>query len=201
MVRYRSFDGHFRVGRPLRVVENGPEWLVTHLAEGTVVAEPELADGRGLRGAPLSERWTHPRVTVYRAWSRADVLMLFPRNRPFSLWLFREQGTFAGWYVNLEEQHVYGDHLISTQDDILDIWVPAETGEPEWKDEDELASAITAGRITAEQAAAIRAEGERVWAERPWPTGWEEWVPPPEWTTPELPEGWDAEGHELREGV
>jgi hypothetical protein len=27
--------------------------------------------------------------------------------------------------------------------------------------------------------------------ERPWPTGLEDWLPPKEWTLPELPSGWD----------
>ena len=71
--------------------------------------------------------------------------------------------------------------------------MPAETGEPEWKDEDELAAAVEAGRFTADEAASIRAEGERVWAERPWPTGWEEWLPPAEWAQPELPDGWNED--------
>ena len=34
--------------------------------------------------------------------------------------------------------------------------------------------------------------GERVWRERPWPTGWESWTPPADWVTPDLPEGWDG---------
>ncbi len=70
--------------------------------------------------------------------------------------------------------------------------MPAETGEPQWKDEDELDAATRVGRLTPEQATAIRAEGERVWRERPWPTGWEDWRAPSEWTTPELPADWDA---------
>jgi len=45
VVRYRSIDGAFRAARPLTVVEDGPEWLVTHLPENTVVAVPVLAEG------------------------------------------------------------------------------------------------------------------------------------------------------------
>ena len=100
--------------------------------------------------------------------------------------------TLVGWYVNLEDVHELGAQTITTRDHVLDIWVPAETGEPEWKDEDELEAALRVGRVSAEQAMAIRAEGERVWRERPWPTGWEGWLPPAEWTTPELPAGWNA---------
>ena len=193
VLRYRSVDGAFRAARPLTVVEDGPEWLVARLPEDTVVAMPVLTDGRGLRDVPLEERWAHPRATVLRPWTGSDLVMLFPREREFSLWLFREHGTFRGWYVNLEERHVRGARTIDTRDGILDLWVPAETGEPQWKDEDELEAAIVQGRVTADQAARIRADGERVVAEHPWPTGWEDFVPDPAWPVPELPEGWDAE--------
>ena len=46
--------------------------------------------------------------------------------------------------------------------------------------------------MTADEAARIRAEGERIVAERPWPTGWEDFVPDPAWPPPELPDGWEA---------
>jgi len=192
VLRYRSIDGAFRSARPLTVVEDGPRWLVTHLPEDTVVAVPVLTDGRGLRDVALAERWAHPRSTVLRPWTRSDLVMLFPRDREFSLWLFRERGALRGWYVNLEERHVRGARTIDTRDAVLDLWVPAETGEPQWKDEDELESAIVQGRVTAGQAAQIRAEGERIVAERPWPTGWEDFVPDPAWPPLELPDGWEA---------
>ena len=192
VLRYRSIDGAFRSARPLTVVEDGPRWLVTHLPEDTVVAVPVLTDGRGLRDVALAERWAHPRSTVLRPWTRSDLVMLFPRDREFSLWLFRERGALRGWYVNLEERHVRGARTIDTRDAVLDLWVPAETGEPQWKDEDELEAAIVQGRVTADEAARIRAEGERIVAERPWPTGWEDFVPDPAWPPPELPDGWEA---------
>src|SRR4051794_38216819 len=145
VLRYRSIDGRFRAGRPLRVVDDGDEWFVTYLAAGTRVATPVLADGRGLRDVPLEERWRHPRATRIRPWRGGDLVMLFPRGRAFSLWLFRDDGRFRGWYVNLEDGHVFGDGTIDTRDGILDIWIPAKTGEPQWKDEDELEAAARQG--------------------------------------------------------
>ena len=192
VLRYRSIDGVFRSARPLTVVDDGPQWLVTHLPQDTVVAVPVLADGRGLRDVPLEERWSHPRATALRPWTGSDLVMLFPREREFSLWLFREDGVFRGWYVNLEERHVRGAHTIDTRDAVLDLWVPAETGEPQWKDGDELEAAIVQGRVTADEAARIRTEGERVANERPWPTGWEDFVADPAAPAPTLPEGWDS---------
>jgi len=61
-----------------------------------------------------------------------------------------------------------------------------------WKDEDELAVAVEVGFFTAEQAASFRAEGERVIAEWPFATGWEDWQPDPSWPVPSLPADWEA---------
>ncbi len=62
----------------------------------------------------------------------------------------------------------------------LDV-VLAPDGSWSWKDEDDLAEALELGIFDAAQAAEIRAEGERVIAEHPWPTGWEQRRPPLEW--------------------
>jgi uncharacterized protein len=67
----------------------------------------------------------------------------------------------------------------------LDIWIYPD-GRWEWKDEDDLAKSIEFGIFTAEEAAAVRAAGERVVAEWPFPTGWENWRPDPAWPLPAL---------------
>ena len=173
-VRFRSIDGRFHSGRPVRVIEHTPELLVTYMAEGTVVSVPMLTDGRGLRDVPLDERWAHPRTSLRRPWDGTELIQLFPRERAHSIWVVRDrEHRMVGWYINLEDVHELGENTVTTQDHVLDIWVAAETLEPQWKDEDELEAALGAGRVTHEQALAIRAEGERVWRERPWPTGWE----------------------------
>jgi predicted RNA-binding protein associated with RNAse of E/G family len=64
-----------------------------------------------------------------------------------------------------------------------------------WKDEDHLAEALDVGLFTAQQAKAMRAEGERVierieaWA-APFDEGWENWRPDPDWPLPSIPNGW-----------
>lgn len=175
---------------PLYVIEHTAEQLVTYLAEGTEVAYPRLADGRGLRDVPVEERWAHPRQAVRQPWRRSDLVLIFPTGRQHSLWVFHEGGRHIGWYVNLEAPHRFGETTITTSDGILDIWIPAETGEAVWKDEDEFEMAIRVGRLTVDEADALRAEGERVVAERPWPTGWENWRPPAGWERPPLPADW-----------
>jgi hypothetical protein len=78
-----------------------------------------------------------------------------------------------------------------TTDWALDVWVEP-NGEWRWKDEDEFARAQELGVLDADAAARVRAEGEQVIAEKPWPTGWEDWRPPQSWQPLPLPDDWDA---------
>ena len=102
-----------------------------------------------------------------------------------SLWYFED-----GWYVNLEEPWRASSVGWDTRDLALDIVVERD-GSWRWKDEDHLAAAVERGWITPEKASAVRAEGERVLAAWPFPTGWEDWRPDPRWEVPHLPAGWD----------
>jgi predicted RNA-binding protein associated with RNAse of E/G family len=106
------------------------------------------------------------------------------------VWLLRRRGRFAGWYVQLEAPWQPFRLGFDTQDHELDIWI-ATDGAWQWKDEHELDVAVELGFFVPEQAAAFRAEGERVIAEWPFPTGWEEWQPDLSWPLPSLPADWD----------
>ena len=144
--------------------------------------------------SPSHERWAHPRVSARRPWHSTEVIQLFPKGRAHSLWVFRNaEHSLLGWYVNLEDPQVLDGRTITTRTTSSTSGCRATPAQPQWKDEDELAAAVAVGRFTADEAASIRAEGERVWAEEPWPTGWEEWLPPPEWAQPELPDGWNED--------
>ena len=176
------------------MIEATSERVVTFMGAGTEVSMPVLADGRELRDVPVAERWDHPRTSTRRPWNASELIQVFPIGRAHSVWVVRRADhSLLGWYVNLEQPHVLGARTITTRDHVLDIWVPAETGEPEWKDEDELAAAVVARRLSADEARAIRLEGERVWDERPWPTGWEHWLPPADWDLLTLRDGWDTD--------
>src|SRR4051794_22583853 len=133
--RHRSFDGRYLAGFPLTVLDDGPERVVGYLPHDTEVSQPVLEDGRGLRELPLAERWAHRRVGLRRPFTLVDkagrpgqLVMVFPRGRAHSIWIFRDADGVRGWYVNLEEPHVYGERTISTRDHVLDIWVPGDTG-------------------------------------------------------------------------
>jgi predicted RNA-binding protein associated with RNAse of E/G family len=68
------------------------------------------------------------------------------------------------------------DGAFEMTDQALDILVDPD-GTWRWKDEDDFAETQALGVWTPEEAAAIRAEGERVIGARPWPSGWEDWRP------------------------
>jgi predicted RNA-binding protein associated with RNAse of E/G family len=93
--------------------------------------------------------------------------------------------------VNLERPQVRTLHGFDYEDDLLDVWI-AVGAEPELLDEDELEEAVRLGFFSEERAAEIRANAERVIAEPPWPTGWEDWKAEAGWQAPDLPPGWDV---------
>jgi hypothetical protein len=168
---------------PLRVVEDSVQQLALYLAEGTRFTFPPGSWPFG-DAHPWAEK---------DGWTGHGVLVLhYPRDA-FTIWHFWEgaERRFAGWYVNLQAPLRRDGLAFDTQDHELDI-VIAPDGSWHWKDEQELEDWVGRGRFTADEVAAIRREGERVVAEWPFPTGWEEWRPDPSWPVPELPEDWDA---------
>jgi hypothetical protein len=150
-----------------------------------------LPADRRVRDVPLEDRYALPWGVVDGDWSGDGVLILGRPGRAHSIWLFCEEGRFAGWYVNLEEAWRPFRFGFDTEDHALDIWIESD-GSWQWKDEHELDVAVEVGFFSPEQAEAIRAEGERVIAEWLFPTGWEDWRADPAWPIPAIPRGWDA---------
>ena len=120
--------------------------------------------------------------------SKRDAICLGRAGRSHSIYLFfSPDGAFEHWYVNFEQPLRRTLVGYDTFDHKLDLIVMLD-GTYRWKDEDELEQAAALGIV---DAAAVRAEGQRVLEEWPFPTGWEEWRPDPTWPAPQLPEGWD----------
>ena len=186
LLRYIRFGKVRRVTAHL-VVEDTPERVVLHAPLGAP-AKVAVSDGSPFRGqgdrtwALRDSEWHSYRVLRLIRWEAWHSLELFWREHDDS---------FAGWYVNIQEPLRRSPVGFDTDDLVLDIWVEPD-GKSSWKDEDELDGVTELGRFTVEEAARIRAEGERVLDERPWPTGWEDWKPDAEWPLPELPAGWDV---------
>jgi hypothetical protein len=157
------------------VVRDDADVLVLWLPHGAAFMAPQ---------GKLLEDWTL-RLTRYQPDS---VLAVAPTGRGHTTFVDQHSGE-RGWYVNLESR-TRTPRGIDVDDHFLDLWAFPD-GRWEWLDEDELDEALAAAAITPETAAAARGEGERVLAEWPFPTGWEDWRPPPEWPPPPLPAGWD----------
>ena len=182
MIRF----GKIRHASPHYVVHDDPELVALWLPVGTRMKRP-VSDGRPIRGQADRE-WE-----LYdHTWHTSSQLGLIRWGRAHSVEvLWDESGEFLGWYVNIQEPLRRSALGFETDDLILDVRV-APDGSWAWKDQDELEEAVARGRFTEDDARSIRAEGERVVEERPWPTGWEDWRPDPSWPLPELPDGWDV---------
>lgn len=120
-----------------------------------------LVDGDGNTPHEVTpDRMQDPKLTV-RAW-QGDVLILMPPQATYSVWWFFEEGTFAGWYVNLEAPYTRRPSEVQTKDLVLDIVVTPQR-RWEWKDADEfdrrIGHPLYFDRATAE---VIRGEGERL---------------------------------------
>ena len=135
-------------------------------------------------------RWAAGDPLRDHVWQVHHLLWLVRPGDAHMLGLFwNEEWDFVGWYVNLQAPNEVNGRYFDSCDWALDVWVEPD-GSWEWKDEDDFAQAQELGILDAVAAAAVRAEGERVIAEKPWPTGWEDWRPPPEWKPLPLPEDW-----------
>ena len=130
--------------------------------------------------------------TLARSPFRTHLLRLVRPGTGYSTLLeWDTRWNFVEWYVNFERAQQPSPVGFDYVDRALDL-VCYPDGRWELLDEDELEEALERGVLTDEDAAAARADAERIVAEWPFPTGWEDWRPDRAWPVPMLPEGWDA---------
>jgi Protein of unknown function (DUF402) len=185
-------DGRAAWVRAVTVVEDTAQECVLFLAAGAPTKVPVRLDGTPIpRNTPYEERFGLQWKPGDGDWAGNQTLLVTPHEAAHSIWLFwTEAWEFEGWYVNLQRPLTRTPVGFDTVDQVLDLWVRPDLSWS-WKDEHELEAASRLGRFSPDEAAAIRAEGERVVAAWPFPTGWEDWRPDPSWPIPQLPEGWD----------
>jgi hypothetical protein len=180
VLRELWFGRVWRVG-PMRLVEERDGLAVLYRPPGTIWKTPYDESGRLLR-IP-TESWT----LEDRAAQDSSLALVRPGAR-HSIWLmFDDAGAFDRWYINFERDTHRTPYGFDTKDEKLDLIVRRD-GSFEWKDEDEL---VEAARRELLDEAEVRAEAARVLADPPWPTGWENFRPDPDWPLPKLPDGWD----------
>ncbi len=188
-----------RAIRPMRVVRDDADGLVGWLAPRAPLLRTVLADGRDLRSLPIGRaRFTASRAVRRDVWRGPGILKVAPTGVPWSVWLFWDAtGAFRNWYVNLERVHMRDDQNVYTRDHVLDVVVRPDRSVT-WKDDDELAAAVDAGRFTAGQAEEFRSHAREVealvarWGS-PFCDGWESWRPDSAWSVGSLPPDADAD--------
>jgi len=164
-----------------RVVRDDPELLAIHIPEGSRFEFP-----------PGSWPWDggHPWSKGSGRWDGPGPLILHRLGDAYTVWAFWQgpERAFTGWYVNFQEPLRRTAEGIDTYDQELDI-VIAPDGAWRFKDDELMEPWIERGRFTADEVAAIRAEGARVAArleagERWWDESWSTWRPDPAWRVP-----------------
>jgi hypothetical protein len=180
------WDGRVWKARPWTVVQDEPDLLVLWLPAGSRTKVPE-----GKPVLPVGDwKLTEGRFGMSESYPGTSALRVTRPGASHSILLFFRHEFYA-WYVNLERPLTRSPVGFDLTDLFLDVYVERDRP-PRWLDEDELEQALAAGLLSRDEAAAARAEGERVLAEWPFPTGWEDFRPDPRWELPELPAGWDV---------
>ena len=177
------WDGRIWKARAWTVVQDEPDELVLWIHPGAETRIPATED------AVPPQEWE----LVPSTFRRRALRITRPGAHHSRLLFFGDEGALEGWYVNFErplERTAVGFDYV---DLLLDLWI-APDGKHRLVDEDELEQAVAQGRIAESEAAAVRAEAERVLAEHQFPTGWEGFRPDPSWQPPRLPAGWDELG-------
>ena len=154
------------------VAHDDGELLALWIPPGAPCLRPEVRD-----------ELPYEQPLVERPWRAPGVLQLWRDGAAHAVWLLGD-----AWYVNLQEPFRRSPGGVDTADHLLDL-VRSRDGRWTWKDEHELAAALERGYLGEHEAAAVRAEAERVIAADPFPTGWEDWKPDPSWPVPSLPAG------------
>lgn len=130
---------------PMQVVDDRADGLLLWAPTGTQGWHFNMPDGRTMDQTPLPEWSAARRVPVPHAISHG-LLTWHPHERDYSIrWFFRPDGTFFGWYANLEAPAVIWRDTalagIDTVDWDLDVVIhPDRTWE--WKDEDEFVARL-----------------------------------------------------------
>ena len=193
--------GKLLSSRPVTVVEDTPTRLALYTHPGSPYYSA-TAISRNRKALSLSERvgilmsddipplerrvvGRSPCADSHSTWSSA-----------FSVALLDPGVAFSVWYVNLQEPVRRTPRGILVQDQVLDIVASLDRAW-NWKDEDDFLALKERGFFTGEEAASIRAEGERMIAaiERnapPFCEGWETWRPDASWPIPQIPEDWSV---------
>ena len=176
---------------PAYVVSDSPQLTAFYWPAGTPTRSP-------IKRPTVRDELENRIQLESRQWTDNDILSLNTPGAGFSIeamWYAGTQ-TMRCWYVHLQEPLRRTQIGFDTMDQILDIVINRDRSAWQWKDEDEFGEAEIIGLYSAGKIRAIRAEGERLIRmmlenASPFCDGWEKWLPPAGWSTPQFPLGWE----------
>lgn len=176
-------DGKVWTVRPVRVVDDREEGLVSYLAPGTVIDYPVGVE----HGEVCFSMWRSGAWELEKkAFRPPGMLRIAQEGRPYEVFGFlAEGGGISSWYVNFQRPFERTATGYDTMDETLDLLVAADFSTWTRRDEDELELAVAMGvyrptdveRITA-TCASVEDALRR--GSVPWDTHWADWTPPPE---------------------
>lgn len=194
-----TWSGDLAWVEPVTVVEDSADFIALYVEEHTPIKRPVGSDDH-----PVPRTRSHePRSSVPwhlgdAHWTNTSVLWLARPDTAHAIGLFWQgpERQFLRWYGNLQAPLKRTSIGFDSADHALDVQIAPDRSWA-WKDEDEFASTQQRGVFSRAEAAAIRAEGERVIAAveaNGWPfnAGWEHWKPDPAWPVPQMPANWEV---------
>jgi hypothetical protein len=187
-------DGRVGYVRAMTVAADRDDLLALYLAPG-YPGKRRIGIRGGPRGRVMLEDSGQHEDWV---WRQNRVLILYRPGDAHEVQLFRRDsdGEILGWYVDLCAPLRRFSLGVDTRDHVLDVWLTPDRTSWFWKDEDEFAWRQEQGMLSRDDAAAIRAEGERAVARLVGDPSlyreWMDWRPDPSWSVPAIPVGWDA---------
>ncbi len=174
------------------VIEDSGDVITACTPPGTVWKRPTDLDGNDIRLPHVEWRLRDD------VWRGRGMVRVWIRDVAHSVLIFLGDGDVGGWYVNMETPFRRNAIGLDLRDQHLDIILPSDLSRVRWKDEDEVEAAVAFGSMTGEEAAEVRAEGERAveWIRRgdhpAFDDRWRTWTVPEEWDVPVLAPGWET---------
>ncbi|MEM9561946.1 MAG: DUF402 domain-containing protein [Actinomycetota bacterium] len=182
---------------PMRVIADGPDLSVLHLAAETTFLAARAPDGGPVRD--LAD-WR----SVLATWVGGSFVRLLAAEHWYCVDVqFDANGEFAGYDINFQLPLLRGPDRFDTVDLVLDL-VVAPDGTTVTKDLHDFERAVADGHLTVGVAGRVRSEAERLRRlcdDGSVPLGadeWTSWRPPPEWTVPRLSAAWHEVGPDRR---
>jgi|HubBroStandDraft_6_1064221.scaffolds.fasta_scaffold258474_2 hypothetical protein len=190
-------DGRVGAVESARVLRDGADALVTWIGPRSAVIRRATVSGEPIRYMQLADKLDIPTVPAVTEWTGPGVVVVTPPGAWHAIWwFFHETGEFRCWYINLQTPVRRWWGGFDMRDHALDVVVAADRSW-RWKDEDEFADRTGHPLYwTADEAAEIRAEGERLIESAVAGRGlfdgrWCDFRPDPDWQPSQLPWWWD----------